>query len=249
VLTHRGGDSACRQNRASMSAPPSGGPADATGIGGALGGVVIAVVPAALAYFIGWTYLYYYLLEFGINVSELDLGVEAILIYAVPPTLSVVRHYWLPVLAILVVAYFLMAYKHLLPWLRMNPNFYARIRGLHPVAKGVAWFLVLVLAVAILTPLIQSVAIQRADDKWTRTGTRLRAPIEAPTTSSSYEDYQSCMSRLGLDLVFADKNVYYLLCVSQINDDSGVVYEVRRAESKLASVRWSRRNAKEGNRP
>jgi hypothetical protein len=225
-----------------MGASPPGSSPHSTPVESALGSVVIALVPAAFAYFIGWTYLYYYLLEFGINVSELDLGVEAIIIYAVPPTLSVIKRYWWLVALVLLAAYGLMAYRHLIRLPRLNPNFYERIRTLHPLSKGVTWFFVLVAVVVVSAPLIQHVAIQRADDKWTRAGIPLQAPIEEPREATAeYKDYKTCIERRALDLVFADKNVYYLLCVSEINDDAGVVYEVRRTDSKLASVRWSRR--------
>jgi len=222
-------------------------PSHPTSVASALRNVVIAIIPVAVAYFIGWAYLYDYLLEFGINVSELELGTESIVIYSVPPTLAILKGYgWLLALALLVV-YLATAYRHLIPVPGAATRVLALAEPLRSVSNVVVWLLVFAAIVAVLSPLIHRVAIERADDKWTRTGIRLQTPLEPQSGSAvAYQDYRSCMERRALDLVFADKNVYYLLCVSEINDDAGVVYEVKRSDSKIASVRWSRRNPATG---
>src|SRR5258707_392343 len=57
-------------------------------------GVMFATIPAVLAYFIGWEYLYYYLGQFGVGIAELELGLETIFIYAVPPISWMIKSYW-----------------------------------------------------------------------------------------------------------------------------------------------------------
>lgn len=65
-----------------------------TAVGSAVSGVVVAAIPAALAYFVGWAYLHYYLAEFGIGIAELELGTETIFIYAAPPVFLAVKSFW-----------------------------------------------------------------------------------------------------------------------------------------------------------
>ena len=71
---------------------------------------------------------------------------------------------------------------------------------------------------------------------------RIQATVDKPAeTFNAYEDYKSCMDRRALDLIFADHDGYFLLCVADINETGGTVFEVRRDDSKLVSVRTVRR--------
>ena len=56
--------------------------------------LVIATIPMVMLYFVGWTYLYFYLKVFGIGISELDLDIQTILIYSYPPIQLLWRSYW-----------------------------------------------------------------------------------------------------------------------------------------------------------
>jgi len=58
--------------------------------------------------------------------------------------------------------------------------------------------------------------------------------------SAWYDSYKRCAGRRGLDLIFADKDAYYMLCISSVDDSSALVFEVRR-DAGLASVRFARR--------
>jgi hypothetical protein len=42
---------------------------------------VIVTLPAILLYFLGWTYLYFYLSTFSIKISELKVDVDTVLVY------------------------------------------------------------------------------------------------------------------------------------------------------------------------
>lgn len=215
--------------------------ASATAVDSALAGVVVAVIPAALAYFVGWAYLHYYLLEFGIGISELELGVESIFVYAAPPVFWAVKSYWWIPLALILFGGLLCRY-----W-KLPVTLFCRLRGLtkgaHPTVEGVASFLLLILLAMAMAPLIKHVAVERATVKWDRVGVRIQAAVGQPEEATTqFADYKSCMERRALDLIFADKNAYYLLCISEINNATGAVYEVRRTDARLASVRPARKN-------
>jgi hypothetical protein len=59
--------------------------------------------------------------------------------------------------------------------------------------------------------------------------------------SSWLVSYDSCSARRALNLIFADKETYVMLCVDKYDAGSGVVYEVR-PENGLISVRMIRRS-------
>lgn len=206
---------------------------------GALSSVFGATIPAVLAYFVGWVYLYYYLAEFGIGISELDLGVETIFIYAAPPVAKAAKGSWLVIALVVLLAVVLVA-----TWRRMPNNLRFGFRKLRmfeavpPVLFGVGLVVSLMLLAAISASVTRGVALEHASERWDRVGVRIQAAAAEPTSLQvRYADYKLCVERRALDLIFADKNSYFMLCISEINDANGVVYEVRREGSSFASVR------------
>lgn len=217
---------------------------------GKLSEVVLVTIPAALAYFIGWAYLHYYLAEFGIGISELDLGLETIFIYSAPPTVWVVRSHgwalliWI-VFALVTVVAISALWQNLPIWLTSPLKKAARFYStLSSIAKGLVAFVLLMAVLLLLSPLIKASAIARASEKWDRVGVLIQATVDEPEhASSQYRDYVTCSERKGLDLIFADRNGYFMLCLSEIDEASAAVFEVRRDDATLASVRAvSRRN-------
>jgi hypothetical protein len=116
------------------------------------------------------------------------------------------------------------------------------------LVHGLSLFVILVFVAFVSTPTIRSVAAQAAAEEWMG-AVDVRLPVEAlvkepeskqsGTNESSewYGHYKSCTERRGLDLIFADKGSYYLLCISPDEDKQGIVFEVRR-ETGLASIRF-----------
>ena len=51
-----------------------------------------------------------------------------------------------------------------------------------------------------------------------------------------HDNYRRCSGRRALDLLFSDKESYYMLCISSVDKTDGIVFEVRR-ETGLVSVR------------
>jgi len=47
--------------------------------------LLVAAAPAAILYFTGWSYLYFYLGKFDINISEINFDLPTIFIYSYPP--------------------------------------------------------------------------------------------------------------------------------------------------------------------
>jgi hypothetical protein len=202
----------------------------------AFAGVVIGAIPAALAYFVGWAYLYYYLAAFGIGITELELGVESIFIFAAPPVFwALTRYWWIVLLLVIVIGALL--------W-RFESVYFTGATTLRrfPAISGFAFFLILMVLAMAVAPVVKRAAVERANEKWGRVGVRIQAAVDKTGAFSlQYLDFTQCMDRRALDLIFSDKSVSYLLCVSEINDSTGVVYEVRRTEPRLASVRQVRR--------
>lgn len=184
--------------------------------------------------------MYYYLAEFGIGISELDLGIETIFIYSAPPVVWAAKTFWYVIVLIALLIAVIVAKWHRIP-LRLRTGLEAigaRIKKISPIARGLGVCVLLILFAILSAPLVKKVANDRASEKWDRVGVRIQATVDKPEkTFAQYEDYKSCMDRRVLDLIFADRDGYYMLCISEINETNGVVYEVRRDASTLASVR------------
>lgn len=206
-------------------------------------GVLVTMVPAVAAYFIGWVYLYYYLAEFGISSSELDLGIETVFIYSWPPIKILLKLYWSVLIAVGVV---LLALFALDEWLgvgfRSNYGPYldrlqSHIAGASLLAQGIYFFVALVILAFCLTPLIQMAAAHQASQKWEHEGVPIMVLGNDPDRNvKEHINYGRCAERGALDLIIADAESYYILCRSSITKTAAAVFEVRR-ESGLASVR------------
>jgi len=252
--------------------------------------VALVTIPAALIYFVGWGYLHFYLRAFAIDLSELDLGVETVLIYAVPPI------FWLCGRNVLIVAALMLLLIGATGWLlwrlhklhsraahAASPGGHAPHPVLHLLAfalKG-GWMLVTTLLVAAaLMPALKSVALARAGAAWRDDSVSIKVIVDRPDKLSktadsrqtiqsherrelehsqravkpeaaykpvidsvpdtAYDDYDTCQQSRRLHLVFSDSDRYFLLCTSEIDPERGAVYEVRREDSALASVRYLR---------
>ena len=219
--------------------------------------IVLVTIPAALIYFIGWAYLHYYLGSFAIDLSELDLGVETVLIYAAPPLFHLCAAYWPWLLALLLV----LAAVSIWLVLRLQAQHTNAVSGatshaggLVPVRPGHVWqpmlafllkglwaFVIMVGLALLLTPGLKDFAAAKARITWRDDSMPIEVRVEAPEKSDSLHDnYRTCQEARHLHLVFSDKDRYFLLCTSTIDPDRGAVYEVRREDSALASVRYIR---------
>jgi len=212
---------------------------------GGLWAIVFATIPAALAYFSGWAYLYYYLAQFGIGISELNFSFETTLIYAAPPMEWIFRTYWLVVvLGVASLSFFILSPAARV--LRVRSGLAAALKAMSratPLVNGLGAFATLALIAVLLAPMIRAAAISRADEKWTHVGVPIETMIELENaTSVRHGDYESCQSRRALNLIMADNSGYFMLCVGELNDSAGLVYEVRRDPMKLSSVRRVRRS-------
>jgi hypothetical protein len=221
------------------SAGPTGGQ---QGDGKGLFELVIATIPTVLLYFVGWAYLYFYLRVFGIGISELDLDIQTIFIYAYPPIHYFGMSYWywilLTIVAILLACRFA---PH--PAKMKFAAFYGGARATPPIAKGLGLFGILLVVAFLCVPFVRSDAERAADRKWTSEGVRIEAIAKEPESkekSGWYDNYRRCAGRRALDLIFSDKDAYYMLCTSSVDETSALVFEVRR-DAGLASVRFVKR--------
>jgi len=200
--------------------------------------LVLATIPASLAYFVGWTYLYHYLRQFGIEIAELDLGLETVLVYSVPPLRAIMLTHATLLCIVLVVLLVLAARPR---WLPVGLRTSARrfIPRLSSVSGGMLALVLLIGLTISLNPLVRGVAAERVLDTWTTRGIAIQAAVKVDEKDrwQPLKDYQMCQQRRALKLVIADKAAYFMLCPGEINPRSGQLFEVRRDDSVLASAR------------
>jgi hypothetical protein len=194
--------------------------------------LLLVTIPPVLLYFVGWVYLRAYLGAFGINMSELNLDIQTFFIYSIPP-IRFSGYITLVVVAVPVVMFVLLA--RLLKGTKLD----SYVRRTSMVTR--LFWVVLILAILALlsVPAITWTAIQVAKRKWTSDFFPIEAMIKAPENKEQsfwFEQYYKCGERL--DLVFSDKESYYMLCRSTLDSTAGYVYEVRRGGG-LASVRFA----------
>lgn len=68
---------------------------------------LIATLPAVIVYFIGWAYLFFFLSDFSINITELNFDTTTVFIYAFAPIQIFVKNHWLLTLVGILVAFIL----------------------------------------------------------------------------------------------------------------------------------------------
>jgi hypothetical protein len=193
--------------------------------------LLLVTLPAVLIYFLGWAYLYFYLGAFGINVSELDLDIQTVLIYSFPAIRGLISSYWylvlIAVLALVAIIWVL---------LRFNVPL---------IVEGLVVFAFLICTAVLSYPFIRSVAEGAAKQNWPAAGARISAMSKGPEGEGAigrrfYAYYMACSDRDGLNLIFADKESYYMLCSSTKQGTTGLVFEVRR-DVGVVSVRMVER--------
>jgi hypothetical protein len=195
--------------------------------------LIIATLPAVLLYFFGWAFLHFYLKAFNVDLSELDLDLQTIFIYSVPPLRALMGLYWIWASVFALAA---------LIWIfqRTLPQFYGRIIELPAIVHGLGLFAIVATVAVVSVPMIRSVAADAASRKWSSgTGLPIEAIVKEPEGKdrSWYDNYKRCSGRRALDLIFADKESYYMLCISNVDKTTGIVFEVRR-QTGLVSVRF-----------
>jgi hypothetical protein len=221
------------------SAPQNRSKSDA---GKAISEVVLTTIPAVLLYFMGWVYLNFYLSAFGIGISELDIDIQTILIYSFPPIGILVRAFWLTALVVLIILVaigWIAILRVRKATLQKLKNVYDRLRHASTALHALYIYFIVVIIAVPAVPAIRWAAFDAANQKWASDDLHIDAMIKETENSKSawVDGYKKCSERHALDLIMADKESYYMLCVSSVDPSSGVVYEVRR-DVGLVSVRF-----------
>jgi hypothetical protein len=221
--------------------------------------LIVVTIPAVLLYFVGWVYLYFYLGAFGIGVSELDLDIQTIFLYFLPPIRLLAKFIWDGFLAnlylagglLVLIAIAAVLFKQCAPGhfqslgQRLSTSFnnlrelFASLQTASVIVQCLLVFVLLVSLAIIAVPVIRSTAGYAADRQWVTRGTMIAAMIKKADemqSSSWFDNYKACSERRALNLIFADKETYFMLCIDKYDASFGVVYEVRR-DAGLASVR------------
>ncbi|TEA71880.1 hypothetical protein [Allopusillimonas ginsengisoli] len=204
---------------------------------------MVVAAPAVFVYFLGWAYLNYYLGAFGISVAELDLGIETIFIYAAPAAIWLLKTQWSWIVGIAVLVWGLALWRrHSGVRTKELSSSGRRLLSSTWYVQIVAVFVGSTLLVMFISPFVKEAALDSAAQRWDRSGINIRALVDSPGFGSvERQDYETCMKRDGLRLVFGDKNSYYMLCAGEIDNTEGLIYEVRGHDSVLASVRGASR--------
>lgn len=210
--------------------------------------IVIAAIPAVIVYFVGWSYLYFYLGSFGINISELKLDLQTIFIYAYSPlrtSISFVFLHWGLSLLILALAIILfMVGRRLLRAKKLRLS-----TRVHLPNSPIVRMLMLLVALVLVTPLVLApwaswAATRAAGRIWEGSAQEVVAVVskqdfvdEQDRGASWLKNYRECQNRRELGLIFSGDEAYYMLCRSKDDPNIGLVFEVRH-DGRLASVRF-----------
>jgi len=178
---------------------------------------VIASLPLAALFFTGWSFLSAYLGSFGIDITEVDLALQTVLVFAFRP----LHTYLAGLVAVMgtVVIYIVF--------------FWHRSVALQKKVHWLFWVtptLILVIGFLALNELAKQTAKTAANQVWN--GKRVR--VEAILTSTEearrnliVADYRECRSRRRFVNVFSTVSKSYLLCPSSNEPDkSGMLYVV-----------------------
>jgi hypothetical protein len=223
---------------------------------------IVATVPAVILYFLGWSYLYFYLSSFGINISEFKLDLQTIFIYAYSPIQTLTTHlvarfltHWIVYVAIVVAAVILFfamrrylsdAKKKKINELKSRlQTALASYVPTSPLVRALVFlFAIAFLMPLLLIPLARQAASETANNVWTHQTQQMVAIVreddfvdDNDERYSLLTNYRQCQSRLELGLIFSDDEGYYMLCRSHDDPNTGLVFEVRR-EKGLMSVRY-----------
>jgi hypothetical protein len=214
---------------------------------------LIATLPAVIVYFIGWAYLFFFLSDFSINITELNFDTTTVFIYAFAPIQIFAKNHWLLTLFGILAAFILFFIVpiclpiHAPTISRGLSRWSGRIPIFAKILFGAIVFVALLIG---LLPLLRSAALQKKQEIWSGNANYV-LPLfvgDAGQAASASQDlswrdnfiksYMLCSDQEALRLIFSDEKVYYLLCKSEENGDEGYVFEVRH-EGGLASVRFA----------
>jgi hypothetical protein len=220
---------------------------------------LIATLPVAFLYFMGWGYLYFYFGAFGIDISETTLDTSTVFIYAFSPISVIFKHYriWLgPTILIIAPAVFLVAVLSPLvshdvkKWIRDRLRW---IMDLPLAAQLVVAAVAFVIVLWAFIPVLQWAAMQHVSKVWKGEAetviplladkgksdekTTLASRRFIDSTSKLRESYVNCSFQKAFLLIFSDDKAYYLLCRGLENSTDGIVFEVRR-DNGLTSARF-----------
>jgi len=201
----------------------------------------VVAIPGVALYFTGWAYLSAYLDIFGVNISELTLDTPTIFIYSYSPINAFLRAF--PVAVGIITVGLLMT---------LGLAFFLGRKVAIPVSAkriwkfGVTkWLSFLVGAVLVIqfviVPLVNWGAQRAANLVWQGQATSIEVITNQDHLHSRWiENYRKCAERRALYLVFADDGRYFSLCKSDLDPESGLVFQFR-GEGSLVSVRPVRR--------
>ena len=215
---------------------------------------IIVTIPGLLLYFIGWSYLYFYLNLFGVDLSELKLDLQTVFIYSYSPLHYVITYNWVVSTLIILVVFLLIFAKRSIsiPLTERAQKIFRPISALPPIARTLALVFVLLFGIIfvltfILVPMAKWTAERAANQRWVGDGPKIAVIInengstdKSSASSIWLDSFNECQRREELSSIFADENSFYLLCRS-LDDPkhSGIVFEVRKEkETGLVSARY-----------
>ncbi|WP_202356180.1 hypothetical protein [Mesorhizobium sp. 113-3-3] len=182
---------------------------------------IAAVVPAALVYFSGWAYLSSYVGVFGIDATQLEIGVPTVLVYAFRPLQS----WTLIIFAVIVMATAAIVYKF---GVRNQLFWWSYIVGIP------------VVALFVISYAAKNSANELAENVWR--GHKIQAFANVTSSGPTADEYKLCQHDLRMHQIIGLPNRLFLLCRSAqtpcdrgvmyvVNDDGRIVYtanEIRR---------------------
>jgi hypothetical protein len=185
----------------------------------------------------------------------MQLDFQTILIYAYPPFVSL-KSMFSFIFVVFAVLSFALVLVFTLIFLRPLASTLYRLSSasgtLHQIARLLVFVCFIVLVIAIgLVPLAKTTAEKSALRLWSAEAPQLVALLkDVPKADNDLaiswiDNYKKCVERGELGLIFSDQNTYFLLCRSEAEPKSGIVFEVKKKEG-LVSARYAYEGGKDG---
>ncbi|MEE2952532.1 MAG: hypothetical protein VYD57_14965 [Pseudomonadota bacterium] len=160
---------------------------------------IIALVPAAFAFILGWAYLTSYLARFNVDITEIEVPLITTFIFSYPVILRF--DFLITVMAIFALVYFGRMIPDRTRWWRALRSFR------YVVCLG---------AIVVLIPLFAEVAaMQKADSVWKGSSFEARLSLKEEGNKAWIADYRKCAAERRVKLVFDTPGETILICRSK----------------------------------
>lgn len=197
---------------------------------GILPEALLASIPVALLYFVGWAYLNRFLGRFGIDITSVDIPLTTVLIFSFRPFGTPVFYILLFCIVIIVLIVRLLVYTRMIPAFSLD--------GTVLVCFG---FLALPLTFQSFKSLADTSANSFAESIWQDERARVKFVAWEDSPASLMADFSHCNERNWLRHIISFQDTSFVLCAAENGPSRrGAVFQVSSEGRVRASWRVTR---------